>query len=98
VGNEKGSVDLVNCEEGRGDNLIFQFIKVEEMSSTESSFQRVLTNGEEVEERHHPYEDSWRVANCVNEYDDKLKTFDTKEKDQRSIMIIGGIQIFLPIN
>jgi hypothetical protein len=32
----------------------------------------------------------------VNEDDEKLKTSITKEKDQRSILVIGGIQIFLP--
>jgi hypothetical protein len=51
VGNEKRSVDLINCQEGRGDIPIFQVGKGEEMSSAE---------------------------------------------DQRSILIIGGIEIFLP--
>jgi hypothetical protein len=37
VGNEKRSVDLINCQEGRGDIPIFQVGKGEEMSSTESS-------------------------------------------------------------
>jgi hypothetical protein len=32
----------------------------------------------------------------VNEYDDKLKNFSTKEKGWRIFLIIGGIQIFLP--
>jgi hypothetical protein len=32
----------------------------------------------------------------VNEDDEKLNTSTTKEKDQRSIQFIGGIEIFLP--
>jgi hypothetical protein len=34
----------------------------------------------------------------VNEDDDKLKTFITKEKDQSSFLVIGGVKIFLPRN
>jgi hypothetical protein len=71
--------------------------KGEDMSSAESSCQQgVLTDGEEVEERSHPYEDSCRVVSRVNEDDDKLETFITKEEDQRSILVIGGVEIFLP--
>jgi hypothetical protein len=32
----------------------------------------------------------------VNEDDEKLKTSTIKEKDQRRILIIGGVEIFLP--
>jgi hypothetical protein len=32
----------------------------------------------------------------VNEYDEKLNTYITKEDDQRSVLIIGGIKSFLP--
>jgi hypothetical protein len=32
----------------------------------------------------------------VNEDDEKLNTSFTREEDQRSILIIGGIWIFLP--
>jgi hypothetical protein len=32
----------------------------------------------------------------MNEDDEKLKTFTIQEEDQRSILIIGGIKIFLP--
>jgi hypothetical protein len=46
-GNVKGSVDLVNCQEGRGDILNFQVSKGEEMSLAESSRQHgILTNGD----------------------------------------------------
>jgi hypothetical protein len=34
----------------------------------------------------------------VNEDDEKLNTSITKEEDQRRILIIGGIKIFLPNN
>jgi hypothetical protein len=37
VGNKKGSVDLINFKEGRGNILIFQVGKGEEMSSAEST-------------------------------------------------------------
>jgi hypothetical protein len=32
----------------------------------------------------------------VNEDDDKLKNFVTEEEDQTNILIIGGVEIFLP--
>jgi hypothetical protein len=32
----------------------------------------------------------------VNEYDDKLNTFTIQDEDQRRVLIIGGIHIFLP--
>jgi hypothetical protein len=34
----------------------------------------------------------------MNEYDEKLNTFTIQEEDQKSILIIGGIHIFLPNN
>jgi hypothetical protein len=37
VGNEKGSVDLLNCQEGRGEIPYFQVGKGEEKSSVERS-------------------------------------------------------------
>jgi hypothetical protein len=43
-------------------------------------------------------EDSCGFADHVNEDDDKLKTFTIQEEDQRIILIIGGIKIFLPNN
>ena len=40
---------------------------------------------------------SCRTVSRVNEYDDKLETFITvKEEDQRDVLIIGGVNIFLP--
>jgi hypothetical protein len=92
VGNEKGSVDLINCQVGRGDIPDFQVGKGEEVSSAESS----LTD-EEVEEKPHSDGDSRRTVSRVNEDDDKLETFITvKEEDQRDVLIIGGVEIFLP--
>jgi hypothetical protein len=41
-------------------------------------------------------EDSCGFADHVNEDNEKLNTSITKEKDQRSILITGGIKIFLP--
>ena len=41
-------------------------------------------------------EDPCGFPSHVNEDDDKLKTFTIQEEDQRSLLIIGGIKIFLP--
>jgi hypothetical protein len=35
-------------------------------------------------------------VNRVNEDDEKLRTSIIEEKDQRTVMIIGGVEIFLP--
>jgi hypothetical protein len=40
--------------------------------------------------------DSCGFVDHVNEDNEKLNTSITKEKDQRSILITGGIKIFLP--
>jgi hypothetical protein len=64
----------------------------EEMSSAESSLA-----DEEVEEKPHSVGDSHRLVSHVNEYDDMLENFIiAKEEDQRDILIIGGVEIFLP--
>jgi hypothetical protein len=57
----------------------------------------VLT-GEEEEVRDIPHKNksSCGVADHMNEYDEKLNTSTIQEGDQRSILIIGGIRIFLP--
>jgi hypothetical protein len=56
-----------------------------------------LTDKEEAKEgRPHSDGDSHRAVNRVNEDDEKLKPFVIKEKDQRSVLIIGGVEIFLP--
>jgi hypothetical protein len=56
--------------------------KGEEMGLVESSCQQgMLVDGEKVEERPHPYEDSCGTASRVNEDDEKLNTSTTKEKD-----------------
>ena len=50
LANEKRLVDLINCQEGRGDIPIFQVGKREEMILGESSCQQgVLTYGKEEE-------------------------------------------------
>jgi hypothetical protein len=40
--------------------------------------------------------DSCGFTDHMNEYDDKLKTCTIQEEDQRNLLIIGGIRIFLP--
>jgi len=67
------------------------------MRSVESLYQQgVLTDGEEAKERPHPYEDACRTMSHMNEVDEKLETSVTKEKGQKSILAIGGVEIFLP--
>jgi hypothetical protein len=90
VGNEKGSVDLVEFQVGRGDIPDFQVGKGGEMILVESS----LIDEEEAEERPHPDEYSRRTVSRVNEDDEKLKT--SIAEDHRTILIIGGVEIFLP--
>ena len=41
-------------------------------------------------------EDSCGFSDHVNEDDDKLNTSTIKEENQRCILIIGGIEVFLP--
>jgi hypothetical protein len=41
-------------------------------------------------------EDSCGFTDHVNEDDDKLKTCTIQEEDQKSILMIGGIRVFLP--
>jgi hypothetical protein len=81
----------------RGDIPIFQVGKGEDMSSIKSLRQQgELTDEEEAEERPRSDEDSHEIVSRVNEDDEKLKTSTIKEKDQRSVMVIGGVKIFLP--
>jgi hypothetical protein len=78
VGNKEEPCDLINYQEGRGHILNCQVGKGEEMSSVESSRQQgVSIDGEEEEERPHPYEGSCETASHINEYDDKLENFIT---------------------
>jgi hypothetical protein len=48
------------------------------------------------EERPHLYGYSYGIADHVNEDDEKLNNSTLEEEDQRSVLIIGGIKIFLP--
>jgi hypothetical protein len=99
VGNVKGSIDLVNWQEGRGDIPNFQARKGEEMRSIDISHQQgMLIDGNKVEEMPHPHEDLGETISHVNEDDEKLNTSTTKEESQRRFMIIRGIEIFLPSN
>jgi len=56
----------------------------------------VLTDEEEAKERLRSGETSRGIVAHVNEDDEKLKTSIVKEKDQGSILVIGGIEVFLP--
>jgi hypothetical protein len=55
-----------------------------------------LTDEEEEEERPCLDEYLHGIVSHVNEYDEKLKNLFTKEEDHRTILIIGGIKVFLP--
>jgi hypothetical protein len=80
---------------GIRDILDFQVGKGEEMRSIESSHLQELTYEEEAEGRPHSEEDSCGVVSHVNEDDKKLRTSTIKEKDKRTILIIGGFKIFI---
>jgi len=96
VGNEEEPVGLVNCQEGRGDIPIFQVGNGGEMSSDDNSYQRALKYEEEGKERPQSSENSRGIVGHVNEDNGKLKTSTVKDRDQRTILIIGGVEIFLP--
>jgi hypothetical protein len=66
--------------------------KGEEMTSTESS----LTDEEEVGERPHSDGDLHKIVSCVNEDDEKSQTSVTEKENQKTLLIIGGVEIFLP--
>jgi hypothetical protein len=93
VGNEMGSLDLIdcqvgsrkfpNCQVGRGKEMRLSESIID---SVESSCQQGVLIGEE----------SCGFADHVNEDDDKLKTCTIQKEDQKSILMIRGIQIFLP--
>jgi hypothetical protein len=66
-------------------------------SSEEKSYQQgMLTGDKEAEEIPHLYEESCGFVDHMNEDDEKLNTSTIKEEDQRCILIIGRIKIFLP--
>jgi hypothetical protein len=95
VGNEMGSwEDLIDFQESRGEETPSCQVGEENegrlseslMNSAESSYQQGVLIGE----------DSYGFAEHVNEDDEKLDTLTIQEEDQRNILIIGGIEIFLP--
>jgi hypothetical protein len=93
VGNEMGSVDLIDRQVGSREFPNCQVEKEKDMRLSEnlrslevSSFQREMSIGE----------NSCGYPDHVNEDDEELNTSIIKEEDQRSILIIGGIKIFLP--
>jgi hypothetical protein len=95
VGNEMGSIDLINFQVGRREVPNFQVGRGKEMRLSESlrssevgSCQQGVVIGE----------DSCGFADHVNEDDEKLKTLTIQKEDHRSILIIGGINTFLPNN
>jgi len=53
-----------------------------------SSCQRVVMIGEY----------SCGFVDHLNEYDNKLKTFTIQEENQKSVLVIRGIKVFLPNN
>jgi hypothetical protein len=95
---EVGSTrDLIDCQASRNKILECQVGKGGNMSSNESSYQKgVMKNEEEARERPRSDEYSHRIMSRVNEDDEKLKTSVTEEEDQRNVLIIGGVNIFLP--
>jgi hypothetical protein len=97
VGNEEVSLDLIDCQGGRGEIPYHQVGKGEEMNSAESSYQQgVLINEDSCGFADHMNEDSCGFADHMNEDDEKLYIPIAIERDQRCVLIIGGIQLFLP--
>jgi hypothetical protein len=93
VGNEMGSVDLIDCQVGRREVPNCQVGRGKEMRLSESLRSSEVSSCQQgvlIDE------DSCGFADHVNEDDEKLNTLTIQEEDQRSILIIGGIQIFLP--
>jgi hypothetical protein len=86
VGNEEGSLHQLEFHGGRREIPYRQVGEGEEMNSVESSYQ----NGVLIDEH------SCGFADQVNEDDEKLNTPIIAEDYQRCLLIVGGIQIFLP--
>jgi hypothetical protein len=79
-------LNLIDFHGSRGEIPYRQVGEGEEMNSVESSYQEgVLID-----------EHSCGFADQVNEDDEKLNTPIAAEEDQRCVLIVGGIQIFLP--
>jgi hypothetical protein len=86
VGNEEGSLDLIDFHGARREIPYPQVGEREEMNLVESSYQKgVLID-----------EHSCGFADQVNEENEKLNTPIAEEEDQRCVLIVGRIQIFLP--
>jgi hypothetical protein len=93
VGNEMGLIDLIDCQVGSREFPNFQVGREKEMRLSESLWSSEVSS---CQQGVMIGEDSCGFVDHVNEYDEKLNTLTIQEEDQRSIMIIGGIQIFLP--
>jgi hypothetical protein len=77
---------LIEFHGGRREIPYHQVGEGEEINSVESSYQKgVLID-----------EHSCGFADQVSEDDEKLNTPIAVEEDQRCVLIVGGIQIFLP--
>jgi hypothetical protein len=94
VGNEMISIeDIIDCQESRGEILDCQVgkgIRMRLFESLRSSEVSLGQQGVLIDE------DSCGFVDHVNEDDEKLNTSTIKEEDQRCILIIGGIRLFLP--
>ena len=78
-----GSRKFPNFQVGKGRKVrLFEILR----SSEVSSFQQEALIGE----------DSCGFVDNVTEYNENLNTLTIQEEDQRSILIIGGINTFLP--
>jgi hypothetical protein len=93
VGNEMGSLDLIDCQVGNRKFPNCQVGRGKELRLSESLRDSGVSSGQQgvlISE------DSCGFADHVNEDDDKLKTCTIQEEDQKSILMIGGIRVFLP--
>jgi hypothetical protein len=96
LGNEMRSLrDLKDCQEGSRSIPYCQVEKDEQMGKSEGLMNSKVSRNQPKELTED--EDSCGFPSHVNEDDDKLKTFTIREVDLRSLIMIGGIEIFLPL-
>jgi hypothetical protein len=97
LGNEMRSLrDLENCQEGSESIPYCQMGRDEQMRLSESLINLEVDLNKHVQLTED--EDSCGFPSHVNEDDDKLKNFTIREADLRSLIMIGGIKIFLPLS
>jgi hypothetical protein len=92
-GTEMGSTDLIDCQVGSRKFPNCQVHRGKEVRLSESLRDLRVSSGQQgvlISE------DSCGFADHVNEYGDKLKIYPIQKEYQKSILMNGGIKVFLP--